>query len=92
MSPGSLLSTGYIAGGTIGGVVVAFTEFLPSTWTGAMKIGERLHWVEYTWPAVVMFGALLIVLIFVSLRNPKEPGTAKAPPKRGFEVVTPQEE
>jgi hypothetical protein len=30
MSPGSLLSTGYIAGGTIAGVVIAFLNFAPS--------------------------------------------------------------
>ncbi|HWE00765.1 MAG TPA: oligopeptide transporter, OPT family [Tepidisphaeraceae bacterium] len=71
MSSGSLLATGYIAGGTIGGVVVAFTEFLPDAWTSAMKIGERHALTQYTWPAVIMFGALLIVLILVSIREQK---------------------
>jgi hypothetical protein len=70
MSPGTLLSTGYIAGGTIGGVVVAFTEFLREKWTEAMKVGEHFGWVNYNWPAAVLFGALVIILLVVALRSP----------------------
>ena len=33
MSPGVLLSSGYIAGGSIAGVVVAFFEFIPNAIT-----------------------------------------------------------
>lgn len=70
MSPGTLLSTGYIAGGTIGGVLVAFTEFLPDKWTEAMKWGEQLGSVNYDWLAAVLFGTLVIILLVVAFRSP----------------------
>ncbi|HXE55459.1 MAG TPA: oligopeptide transporter, OPT family [Tepidisphaeraceae bacterium] len=64
MSSGSLLATGYIAGGTIGGVVIAFLTF-------SQKLHDRLDltrhlspvWLASDWPAMIAFGILLLILI-----------------------------
>ena len=71
MSPGSLLSTGYIAGGTIAGVVVAFFTFAPDTVNKAMDMSQRLSksWVESEIPAAVAFGVLIVVLLIVASRR-----------------------
>ncbi len=39
-SPGILLSSGYIAGGTLCGLMMAFFAFLPSSFTEALQIGR----------------------------------------------------
>ncbi len=38
-SPGVLLGSGYIAGGSIAGVLIAFFSFAPKAWTDALKFG-----------------------------------------------------
>jgi putative OPT family oligopeptide transporter len=78
MSPGTLLSTGYIAGGTLGGVVIAFLTFAP-------KLMERINvarflgdaWAQHEWPAAAAFGALIVILLAVGFRKPE-----KNPPLR----------
>ena len=40
MSPGLLFSTGYIAGGTIGGVLIAFLVFCPPPYRYAWRSGS----------------------------------------------------
>ena len=62
MSPGVLLSTGYIAGGTIAGVLIAFLSF-SDTITAAMAVGERLPY--QTTSALVTFGILCVLLLLV---------------------------
>ena len=65
-SPAVLLSSGYIAGGTIAGTIVAFLAFAPGA-SSAIDISRFLP-LSYTnspWPAVVAFGALAVVLIAV---------------------------
>jgi putative OPT family oligopeptide transporter len=61
MSPGTLLSTGYIAGGTIGGVVVAFMTFAPGV---VAKLDMSKLVGDSQWPAVVVFTGLIAVLVF----------------------------
>ena len=62
MSPGVLLSTGYIAGGTIAGVLIAFLTF-SDTITAALAVGEHLPY--QTASALVTFALLAVLLLFV---------------------------
>jgi hypothetical protein len=66
MSPGVLLSSGYIAGGAIAGVLLAFFEFAPSL-IKAIDFEKSLGttWGESNVPSLVAFGGLLILLAFV---------------------------
>jgi putative OPT family oligopeptide transporter len=66
-SPGVLLSSGYIAGGAIGGVLIAFLSFAPAT-LAWLAIGERLPigWQESPWPALAMFAVLVVILGLVA--------------------------
>ncbi|MEX2113153.1 MAG: oligopeptide transporter, OPT family [Pirellulales bacterium] len=62
-SPGILLSSGYIAGGSIAGVLIAFMTFAPSLgpWfdqTG--RLGEA--WNASQWPSAAAFGVLMLVM------------------------------
>jgi uncharacterized oligopeptide transporter (OPT) family protein len=66
MSPGTLLSTGYIAGGTIGGVVVAFMTFSPSL-TKAIDLSAHV-W-DSQWPAVIVFSGLIVFLAFIGMKK-----------------------
>ena len=73
MSPGSLLSTGYIAGGTIAGVVVAFFTFAPDKVNKAINMSQHLggKWINSQIPATVAFVLLIVVLLIVAGRNTK---------------------
>lgn len=62
MSPGMLLSTGYIAGGSIAGVLLSFLAFKES-WPGKLAIGENVP--HQTITAIVTFVLLAIFLIAV---------------------------
>ena len=68
-NPGTLLATGYIAGGTIGGVVIAFLTFLPDRWIGTLDLSHRLgvKWTQSNVPAVVAFALLILILMWASL-------------------------
>jgi putative OPT family oligopeptide transporter len=70
MSPGVLLSTGFIAGGTIAGVLVTFLQ-LNDPIKAAMAVGENLPY--QTASALVTFGLLAVLLFLVGrgwlLRN-----------------------
>lgn len=80
-SPGVLLSSGYIAGGAIAGVVVAFFAFLSDERQTRLKESLNLearwtkeafdswHFNEY--PTVAAFFALMLVLFVIGLRRPK---------------------
>jgi len=69
MSPGTLLATGYIAGGTIGGVVIAFLTFLPDRWTQHLNLGRGLGtaWAQSNAPAAIAFAVLMVILVFAGL-------------------------
>ena len=64
MSPGVLLSSGYIAGGAIAGVIIAFFAFLPEGFNQALNMSERLSpaWAESNWPTLAAFSLLGIIL------------------------------
>ncbi len=80
-SPGVLLSSGYIAGGAIAGVVVALFAFLSddnqeklrnainmqAIWTKT----EFESWHAHEIPTVAAFAALMFVLLMAGLRRPK---------------------
>jgi putative OPT family oligopeptide transporter len=66
MSPGTLLSTGYIAGGTIAGVIVAFFNFSePLT----DFLANLIPVPQYQLVTVAAFGALVAILIHYGLRK-----------------------
>ncbi|MEN6449713.1 MAG: oligopeptide transporter, OPT family [Thermoguttaceae bacterium] len=62
MSPGALFSTGYIAGGTMGGVLIAFLALIPgfSDW---LARGEKLPHRSIT--AIVTYFAIALLLFLV---------------------------
>ncbi|HEY5314395.1 MAG TPA: oligopeptide transporter, OPT family [Pirellulales bacterium] len=72
-SPGVLLSSGYIAGGAIGGVLIAFLSFAPAA-LSALAIGSKLPaaWQSSDWPALAMFIVLIVVLGLVAGKREKE--------------------
>jgi len=91
MSPGVLMSSGYIAGGAIAGVVVAFMGFSGSL-TKALDLAAPREdgttilpgwWIASNWPSMTAFGVLIIVLLLtgfgVLFRNAKPKASAPAP-------------
>jgi uncharacterized oligopeptide transporter (OPT) family protein len=83
-SPGVLLSSGYIAGGTLAGLIIAFLVFLPSIGAALNLSGYLPHWGEEdAGPkivALVAFGVLGLFLLWIGMRRPAEAGTDE--PKR----------
>lgn len=79
-SPGVLLSSGYIAGGTLGGVLIAFLEFAP-----ALKAKlDYAKVVEGTWlqdkaAALVVFAGLIALLLLVGSERILAPSPAPDP-------------
>jgi putative OPT family oligopeptide transporter len=80
-SPGVLLSSGYIAGGTLIGLVIAFFQFLPEAFNKSLELGTYLpadsSYVakEALAPkivALVMFALLAAALIAIGSRNSPE--------------------
>jgi hypothetical protein len=86
-SPGVLLCSGYIAGGAIAGVLVAFMEFLPPNWNAAMTVTEYLPatWQASQLPAIIMFSLLIVFLGLVGteklLRTNNVPGSGPKKPR-----------
>jgi hypothetical protein len=70
MSPGVLMATGYIAGGAIAGVIVAFFGFSDTLVRKLDLTAKRLDgttvlpkwWNDSNWPSLVAFGVLIFVL------------------------------
>jgi len=92
-SPGVLLSSGYIAGGTLCGLVIAFFAFLPDAFNKALDLspylGEAYNTEGSEAPKVValaMFAVLALILLWVGARKSSlpdgEPGEAPAPDDR----------
>jgi uncharacterized oligopeptide transporter (OPT) family protein len=83
-SPGVLLASGYIAGGTLCGLVIAFFAFLPDAFNKALDLGRHLG-TQWNAPgaagpkivALIMFGVLVSVLVVVGSRQSTE--TERAP-------------
>lgn len=82
MTPGVLLSTGYIAGGAIGGVLIAFLYFSDRIPALLGAVGEQLAWDRYELPALLSFAGLVLFLLAVScgwlLKSPEVPSGRKA--------------
>jgi putative OPT family oligopeptide transporter len=66
MSPGVLFSTGYIAGGAIAGVIIAFFTFSDRLTT---YLGSLIPVPQYDSIALAAFGSLAIVLAYFGLRK-----------------------
>jgi putative OPT family oligopeptide transporter len=88
-SPGVLLSSGYIAGGTLCGLIIAFFAFLPDAFNSALDLSRFLPaWYTTSgsyYPHVVSLGTfvlLAIILLLVgSQRTPVETGAANGAPE-----------
>jgi uncharacterized oligopeptide transporter (OPT) family protein len=88
-SPGVLLSSGYIAGGTLCGLIIAFFAFLPDAFNEALDLARFLP-AAYTergsyYPHIVSlatFLVLVVVLFFVgSRRGSADGGSAPEVPR-----------
>ncbi len=68
-SPGVLLSSGYIAGGSIAGMIFAFMSFSPE-FLAKLNLSGSLptKWNDSPWPALAAFGLLMLVLAMAGLR------------------------
>jgi hypothetical protein len=71
-SPGVLLSSGYIAGGSIAGVLVAFFSFAPDKFNAWLRVGSypffKSPLSESNWPTSLgAFGLLIVVLAMTGL-------------------------
>ncbi len=96
MSPGVLLSSGYIAGGAIAGVLLACFAFLPDRLISAINLGDRLDrsgglteafggaWTTLNWPPLIPFGLMVLILAGVGYsgraKKPAEPAARPNPP------------
>lgn len=96
-SPGVLLASGYIAGGTLCGLIIAFFAFMPDAFNQALNLGfhmfaappkggEKLEWKpdEVGWAkvvSVVMFGLLGAYLLWVGSRKEIPPEAPPNPPR-----------
>ncbi len=70
-SPGVLLSSGYIAGGSLAGVMVAFLAFLGDDFQRRISLDRflPLAWNQSQAPAVAAFLGLIVVLLVTGLLN-----------------------
>jgi putative OPT family oligopeptide transporter len=73
--PGVLLSSGYIAGGSIAAVLISFLNFDQSL-VEAISLAAILPsgWKASIWPAVTMFGMLAVILFMVGKKPPLDNG------------------
>jgi putative OPT family oligopeptide transporter len=79
-SSGVLLASGYIAGGTLIGLVIAFFAFLPDKFNEALDLGSRLGSdyatagaLEPKIVALIMFGVLACILLAIGSRKTPPP-------------------
>jgi putative OPT family oligopeptide transporter len=77
-SPGVLLSSGYIAGGTLTGLIIAFFTFLPKGFNDALDLspllGEQWNAADSAYPKIAaLLAFLLITLILLWVAARKEP-------------------
>lgn len=88
-SPGVLLASGYIAGGTLCGLIIAFFAFLPDKFNDAINLGYhlfaemnektgKLEWKpdenhRAMVTSLVMFGVLAAILLWIGSRREAPP-------------------
>jgi len=79
--PGVLLSSGYIAGGSIAAVLIAFLSFAPS-FRKQLLLDSMFGagWNSSIWPAVAAFGILVVILFLVG----KKPQLEETPNGNGM--------
>jgi len=78
-SPGVLLSSGYIAGGTLIGLIVAFFVFLPKAFNEALDLGSLWDAADPSSPklaAVVAFAVLAVALTWLAVKKERAPKQA----------------
>jgi hypothetical protein len=89
-SPGVLLASGYIAGGTLCGLIIAFFAFLPDSFNQAINLGYhffasvnpktgKMEWkpdevASAKIASVIIFGLLAAFLVYIGSRKEKLPG------------------
>jgi putative OPT family oligopeptide transporter len=69
-SPAVLLSSGYIAGGSIAGILIALLALAPKgVANGIESLGKLLPvgWAESPWPSLGAFGFMIVVLLLCGL-------------------------
>ena len=83
-SPGVLLSSGYIAGGTIASVLTILSSSGPSSTRDAGgRQGTARGMEGEVWTSVVMFGLLMVLLLLIGTELIfKAPAEANAVPKK----------
>ncbi len=80
-----LLASGYIAGGTIAGVLGAMLAFAPDSFNAAIDLRKWLpaDWQTANWPAVTAFARLALVLLVVGLGKLLGAPVAPTPQRSG---------
>jgi putative OPT family oligopeptide transporter len=75
-SPGVLLSSGYIAGGTMCGLIIAFFAFLPAAFNKSLNLGTYLgeEWEKTPAASVVAVAAFAVLAVILGVI-----GSRKAP-------------
>ncbi len=68
-SPAVLLSSGYIAGGAIAGILIALLALAPARVTNTLDLSHQLpaSWNGSPWPALGAFGLMVVVLLLCGL-------------------------
>ncbi|QVL31102.1 oligopeptide transporter, OPT family [Telmatocola sphagniphila] len=91
-SGGVLLASGYIAGGTLCGLIIAFFAFTPDWFKNGISVGTKLFGTidettqKLVWKpdendtakitALVAFGVLMLILFFIGAKKDKESSTS----------------
>lgn len=81
-SPGILLASGYIAGGTLCGLIIAFFAFLPEGFSKAIDLGRHISdWdlAEGDGPRLVAVGAFLLlsaIILWIGLKKDRSETTS----------------
>jgi putative OPT family oligopeptide transporter len=79
-SPGVLLSSGYIAGGTLCGLIIAFFAILPKHFNDALDLSRFVAAIDPKIAALVMFLILAAILLWIGARKtPVDDGANEIP-------------